>query len=276
MIRLLRIEFKKIMTYKIFWILIGLYFLFLVLGILLAEFMINSIINDMNRHLPIPIPHVTIYFFPWIWQNITYFATYRYVLIFPAIIIIILITNEFTYRTIRQNVINGMSKSELLVSKLLLIGLMSVIITILLFIGILILGYSHTANPDLSMVFDKISFIPGFFFTLLTFLIFAFFFGFMFRNTGLSIALFTLYVFIVEPVIYYFLKSPVVFKNGISTYLPVNSVLRITEYPAIPVLKQVMGVNLQDSVTAGSCLIALSYAALMVGIVWWMMAKKDL
>ncbi len=39
MIRLLKIEFKKIMTYKIFWILIGLYFLFLILGILMAEFM---------------------------------------------------------------------------------------------------------------------------------------------------------------------------------------------------------------------------------------------
>jgi len=120
MIRLLKIEFKKIMTYKIFWILIGLYFLFLILGILMAEFMINSIVNDMNRHLPIPIPHVTIYFFPWIWQNITYFATFRYVLIFPAIIIIILITTEFTYRTIRQNVINGLNKSEILISKLLL------------------------------------------------------------------------------------------------------------------------------------------------------------
>lgn len=264
------------MTYKVFWILIGLYFLFLILGILMAEFMINSIVNDMNRHLPIPIPHVTIYFFPWIWQNITYFATFRYVLIFPAIIIIILITNEFTYRTIRQNVINGLNKSEILISKLLLIVLISLIITVLLFFGILVLGFSHTANPDAGMIFDKISFIPGFFFTMLTFLIFAFFFGFLIRNTGLSIALFTLYVFIVEPIVYYFLKSPLVFKNGISTYLPVNSILRITEYPAIPVLKQIMGVNLQDSVTAGSCLIALLYAALMVGIVWWIMAKKDL
>ncbi len=125
------------------------------------------------------------------------------------------------------------------------------------------------------MIFDKISFIPGFFLQC-SFFNFGIPFGFIIRNTGLSIALFTLYVFIVEPIIYYFLKSPLVFKNGISTYLPVNSILRITEYPAIPVLKQIMGVNLQDSVTSGSCLIALLYAALMVGIVWWFMVKKDL
>jgi hypothetical protein len=74
----------------------------------------------------------------------------------------------------------------------------------------------------------------------------------------------------------YFLKSPFVFKNEISTYLPVNSVLRVTEYPAIPVLKKVMGLNLQDSVSIGACCIPLLYSAMMVGIVYWVMWEKDL
>jgi len=276
MTKLLKIEFKKILTYKIFWILIGLYFLFLSAGIAMAEFMINNMVDNTNKHLPIPIPHVVIYFFPWVWQNIAFFASIRYVLIFPAMVMIILITNEYTFKTIRQNVINGMSKAEFLASKLLLILLISVVMTVLLSIGTLILGISNTSDISLAMILEKSTFMLGFFVSILSFQIFALFFGFLFRNTGLSIALFTLYVFIAEPILYYFLKSPIVFENNISTYLPVNTVLRVTEYPAIPVLKQVMGLNLQDSVSFWACCIPLLYSALMIGVVYRILLKRDL
>ena len=158
MIKLFKIEFKKILTYKIFWILTGLYFIFLSVGLLMAEFMINNIVDNTNKQLPIPIPHVTIYFFPWLWQNMAFFATIRYVLIFPAIVIIILVTNEFTFKTIRQNVINGMSKAEFLISKLLIIFLISAVMTALLTIGTLIIGISHTSELTFAMVVEKSSF----------------------------------------------------------------------------------------------------------------------
>lgn len=276
MIKLLNIEFKKILTYKIFWILVGLYFIFLSAGILMAEFMVNNMVDNTNKHLPIPIPHVTLYFLPWVWQNIAFFATIRYVLIFPAIVIIILITNEFTFKTIRQNVINGMSKAEFLISKLLIILLISLAMTFLLAIGTMIIGMSHTSDITFFIVFEKSSFIFGFFITMLTFQVYALFFGFLLRNTGLSIALFTLYVFIIEPILYYFLKSPIIFKNDISTYLPANAVLRITEYPSIQVLKKIMGLDLQDSISLSACCIPLGYAAIMIGIVYWVLVKRDL
>jgi ABC-2 type transport system permease protein len=276
MIKLLKIEFKKILTYKIFWILAGLYFLFLALGLLMAEFMINKQVDSINSRMPIPFPHITIYFFPWIWQNMAFFATIRYVLIFPAIIIIILITNEFTFKTIRQNVINGMSKAEILTSKLLLILLISVILTVLLTIGTLIIGMAHTSGITFGLLFERSSFIPGFFVTMLTIQVYALFFGFLLRNTGLSIALFTLYAFIVEPILYYFLKSPMVFENRISPYLPFNAVLRVTEYPSVQILKTFMGLTLQDSVSVTTCLIPLGYSAVMIGIVYLVLVKKDL
>ena len=63
MAKLLKIELKKIMTYKVFWILMGLYFLFLILGILMAGVTLNSWIDNINKHSPIPFPHFTFYFF---------------------------------------------------------------------------------------------------------------------------------------------------------------------------------------------------------------------
>lgn len=274
--KLLSIEFKKIRNYKTFWILAGLYFLFLAIGLLMAEYMVNHIVDDINRRAPIPVPHIKIYFFPWIWQNLAFFATIRYVLIFPAIVIIILITNEFTFKTIRQNVITGMKREDVLWSKFLLILVISFIMTLFMLIGTVILGLSNTAGSTLSVITEKISFLGGYFLTVLTFQIFALFFGFLLRNTGLSIALFTLYVFIVEPILYYFLKSPLVFENNISRWLPVNSVLSITEFPAISVLKTVFGINLQESVTWSGALVPTAYAALMILIIFFIIKRKDL
>jgi len=276
MIKLLRIEFKKILTYKVFWILVGLYFLFLASGILLAEFIINSNIESMNRRLPIPLPRVNLYFFPWIWQNIAFFATLRYMLILPATVIMILVTNEFTFKTVRQNVINGMGRAEIITSKMLIILLFSVIMTLFYAIGTIILGISNTADVTPGLILRNISFIPGFFVTMLTFLVYALFFAFLLRNTGLAIAIFTLYTFIVEPILYYFLKSPLVFENNISPYLPVNAVLRVTEYPSLQVLKMVSGIDLQTTVTWETALLPVGYAALMLVIIYRVMAKRDL
>ncbi|MEI7491927.1 MAG: hypothetical protein WCK92_11050 [Bacteroidota bacterium] len=276
MIKLLRIEFKKIRTYKVFWILFGLYFVFLAAGILLAEFMINHMVNNVNQRMPIPFPHIAIYYFPDVWQNVAFFASIRYVLIFPAIIMIILITNEFTFKTIRQNIINGMSKTEFLVSKLLMILLMAVIIGVILTAGSFFIGLFHSGFTDVNFFSKGLPFMGGFFISLVCYMVYAFFCGFMLRNTGMAIALFTLYSLIIEPVIYFLFRAPFMFKNTIYTYLPVNAVIRLTEYPAIPMLKKMMGLELQDNVSIVTCLIPLGYAAIMIGIVFWVMKRKDL
>jgi ABC-type transport system involved in multi-copper enzyme maturation permease subunit len=276
MVKLLKIELKKILTYKVFWILMGLYFLFLVLGILMAGVTINSWIDNINKHSPIPFPHVTIYFFPDIWQNITFFASIRFILILPAIVIIILITNEFTNKTIRQNIVNGMSRQEFLLSKLQLIFLISLLVTFILILGTVILGIANTDNQGMTMMFKKISFTGGFFIQVFSFLVFAFFLGFILRNTGLSIAIFTLYALIIEPVLYFILKIPKLQPNNISQFLPVNSVIRVVEYPYFPVLKKIGGLNVQEHLSLLDCTVPLIYAGVMIGIVYWVLSRKDL
>jgi ABC-2 type transport system permease protein len=276
MIRLLNIELKKILRYRVFWILTGLYFLFLGLGILMSEFMMNSWVDGANSHLPIPLPHITLYFFPDIWQNVLFFASIRYFLLFPAIIVIILITNEFTFRTVRQNIINGMSRREFVISKLQVIFYLSVVITLVLAVMIFFIGMSNTASPSLKMIFSRILFVPAFFLQVFTFLVFAFFTAFLLRSTGLAIGVFTLYTLIIEPVIYYSLKLPRVPHNHISPRLPVNSVLKVIEYPNLPQLQKLMGMRLQESVSLIDCAVPLIYAAVMIWVVFRIMNRKDI
>ena len=274
--KLITLELKKIQTYRTFWIIIGLYFVFLALGIIMAEFMVNAMVDDVNKRMPLPLPHAVLFNFPDIWQNLTFFASIRYVLIFPAIVIIILTTNEFSYKTVRQSIVNGMSRSEFIFAKLQIVFLLALVITVILTLVMFILGLTHSDSQSLSMMFDKFSFVIGFFIQMLTFLCFAFFFGFILRHTGLAIALFTLYVLIIEPVIYFVFRAPFMFENTIYTYLPVNSVIRVVEYPAIPALERLMDFQLQANVTLLSCAIPVIYSAVMIGIVYLSFNKRDL
>ncbi|TSA29114.1 MAG: hypothetical protein D4R67_02575 [Bacteroidetes bacterium] len=274
--KLLIIELKKVLTYKTFWIIIGLYFLFLGLGIVMAEYIVNAMVDDMNKRLPIPLPHAVLFNFPDIWQNLTFFASIRYVLIFPAIVVIILITNEFTNKTVRQNIVNGMSRNEFIFSKLQVVFWMALVITIILTLVMFILGLSHSDSQSLSMMFNRFNFVIGFFIQMLTILCYAFFTAFLLRNTGLAIALFTLYATIIEPVIYFFLRAPFMWENKVYTYLPVNAVIRVVEYPAIPALKRLMNLQLQESVTLLGCAMPLLYSAVMIGLVFLIFNRKDL
>ncbi|NQV02415.1 MAG: ABC transporter permease subunit [Bacteroidia bacterium] len=274
--KLLTIELKKILTFKTFWIIIGLYFLFLALGIIMAEYIVNAMVDDVNKRLPIPLPHAILFYFPDIWQNLTFFASIRFVLIFPAIIVIILITNEFANKTVRQNIVNGMSRSEFILSKLMVVFMLAFVITVILTLVMFILGLTHSDSQSLSMMFNRFSFVLGFFVQMITYLCYAFFIAFLLRNTGLTIALFTLYTIIIEPVIYFLLRAPFMWENTVYTYLPVNAVIRIVEYPSIPALKKLMDFQLQDEVTLLSCAIPLIYSAVMIGIVYLTFNKKDL
>ena len=116
MIRLFEIEWLKLKNYKVFWILIGMYFLGLILilssGMLLMEFMKNHG-AEFEGIDPTIIP---LYDFPDVWQNMTYIATFFKIIL--AFIVIISVTNEIGYRTLRQNIIEGLSKWEFLKSKL--------------------------------------------------------------------------------------------------------------------------------------------------------------
>ena len=115
----------------------------------------------LNGFDPLRVP---ILYFPDIWQNITY--VYTFLKIFIAILVIISVSNEFTYKTIRQNVIDGMDRMEFLISKLTTILLLSLYSTLLVFLTGLLTGIIYTPNYDVSDIFTGIQFVPAYFLDL--------------------------------------------------------------------------------------------------------------
>jgi len=267
MIKLLKIEYQKIAPYTTFWVLFGLYFAVLGIVIFGTQSFINEFFVDVRKNSPIPIPTVSLYNFPDVWQNITYLG--GYFKIFLAVLIVILVSNEFSFRTIRQNIINGMSKSEFLKSKLLFIFTISLASTIFLFVSGLILGLTHTSYISLSKVFNSTYFLFVYLLELFAFLSFAMLIGFLVKKSGFAIGILLLYSYIIERILWY--KIP----EEVSQYFPIRMIGKLIDVPNTALMK-IFGINFRNFVSYIDLLIVLTYTILFVFLTYLLLKKRDI
>src|SRR5580704_16682073 len=110
--KLISIELKKVLPYPTFWIILGVY--------MTLVFFVFFAIHNIQLKGPLSFFSLKSYYtFPVLWQTLTWVASWFTLLL--GMCVIILITNEFTFRTVRQNVIDGLSKMDFLVGKLIVI-----------------------------------------------------------------------------------------------------------------------------------------------------------
>lgn len=188
MLHLLNIDLKKLTSYRTFWIICGLYFL--TLGTTTAsgmEFLKWLASLGMQFGTEIKVNRIPLYHFPDIWLNLLWFSGLLKIML--GIMVVISITNEFTYRTIRQNIIDGLSRWEFLLSKILTNVLLSLMSMVMVSFIILVTGVIY--SPELT--FDKITtdmdFVLAYFLEVFFFLSYALMLGFLIQRSGLTIIL---------------------------------------------------------------------------------------
>ncbi len=172
MIRALKLEWLKLRNYRIFWILFGMYLIAQLIitngGVFVLEWL-KSHGADFNGIDPTIVP---IYDFPDIWQNTTWLGSFIKILI--SFIVIISVNNDLTYNTLRQNIIDGISKKEYLLSKFSLILFLAVVCTLVLFGSGIITGFIYSHVTDLKYVLDELEYLFAYFCQLVIFCMFAF------------------------------------------------------------------------------------------------------
>ena len=253
--RLLSIEWLKLKHYRPFWILSGLYFLVLALvcsSVMLFFQYLESKGAEIEGLSPAMIPF---YDFADIWQNLTYLASFFK--IFLGFVVVISICNEWSYRTIRQNIIDGMDKWEFLASKLLIMLALALVNTALIVVLGMILGTIYSPVSGLDVMFQNFEFVFAYFLDVFAFLVFSLFVGMLIKKTGFSIVLLALYSLFLEPIAY------VIFFNtyeGLAfyDYLPIRSINKLIEIPYGKYLFQ----EIKDYLLWYEVLIVVAYMAL--------------
>ena len=165
--RLLSIEFQKIHKNRASKVLVTTYFILLSLISLIASIKFNI------GSLEINIADQGIFNFPYIWHFNTYFASFFK--LFLAVVIVSMMANEYSYGTLKQNLIDGLSKKEFILSKFYVVLVLALASTVFVFFMTLILGYSFSDYDETAIVFSDLEYLLAYFIELVAFFSFCLF-----------------------------------------------------------------------------------------------------
>ncbi len=258
--RLILIEYFKLKSYRIFWILFGLYLSSMVLAMLGFSGYVDSIFGDS----PFSVGIDKINHFPMVWNYMTYIAGFFHVIL--GVIIIIVTCNEYGYKTERQNVINGLSRLEFLLSKFLMFLIFSLISTVLVGIVTLLLGLIYSEPYEMAYLVDKIAFIPGFFIQLLGYSMLAFLVGLIVRKTGFAIGFLLLYIVAVEKIGAYYIPEP------LDLFLPVEAFDNLIVFP----LASLVDIEVPPVPRLRDIGISVFYILGFAGLSFWILDRRDI
>jgi ABC-2 type transport system permease protein len=164
--------------------------------------------------------------FPEVWHTVAYFSSW-FVFI-PAVVVIMLITNEYAYKTNRQNIIDGWSRGQFMLSKLIDVIIVTLLISILCFIVSIIIGIVNKQGSPAGVW--KLSYYSGLF-ALQTFsqLSLAFLVGFLVRRAFIALGIFIFYFIVVENIIAAILRY---YNHDFRRFLPLAISNRLIPGPA--------------------------------------------
>src|ERR1700743_3287718 len=188
MLHLLRVEWLKVKNYRTFWILLGM----TILSIPGLNYTIYDLTNNsfpkQNGKSIVGSP----FGFPDVWQTVSWNSSMLFII--PAILIITLTTNEFTFKTHRQNIIDGWSRRQFLSVKLVELLMLAVVCTIVVFVTALVLCcIGNKVAPGQSHWQDA-RFIFFYFVQVLSYSTIAFLMALLIRRSGLAIGAFLIYM----------------------------------------------------------------------------------
>ena len=276
--RLLAIELQKLWKNRASRVLTISYFVILSFIALIAS--INIKIGSFQLHFA----EMGIFNFPFIWHFNTYIAAI--LKFFLAIVIVSMMANEYSYGTLKQNLIDGMSKKEFVLSKFLTVVLFAFVSTFFVFIMSLILGYSFSSYTELSIVFSDMDYLLAYFVKLVGFFSFCLFLGVLVKRSAFAIGF--LFVWnIIEGIANGILSFKVFPKSNtaeqITQFFPLESMSNLIVEPItrLSVIKNIQtavgDTNVKDySVHFSSIFIVLVWTTLFIFLTYKIIKKRDL
>jgi len=196
MINLLKTEWLKIKTYTGFILLAS----FFTVGVVVS----NYIVYIFKKNVLDKVKASEILFsgspfdFDKVWQTVSYYS--GFFLMLPALLLVILMSNEFSYKTHRQNIIDGWSRMEFLNVKLATAFIFAAASTLVVIFTALIFGATSGSSFSLNG-FENIGY---FMLKAITYNLVAILISLLTRKSGVAIALFFIYT---------------IFENGVSMLL---------------------------------------------------------
>ncbi|MDM9630798.1 ABC transporter permease [Robiginitalea aurantiaca] len=275
--RLLQIEYIKLWNSRSSRFLIVAYFVLLTSIALIAA--IKFDIGPIEFHLA----DQGIFNFPYIWHFNTFVAAIFK--LFLAIVIVSMMSNEYTNKTIKQNLIDGLSKKEFIASKFLTVLVFAGISTVFVFVVSLILGMMYSDYNEISIVFSDLEFLLAFFVKLVGFFSFCLFLGILVKRSAFALGFLIIWA-ILEQVIFGLLGWKLVSWDTakiLKSLLPLESMANLIKEPfsrlnAVQSVADQIGerIELNYHVHWYEIALVLGWTVLFIYLSYALLRKRDL
>ena len=275
--RLLHIEFIKLWNNRSSKILIISYFVLLTSIALIAA--IKFDIGPVKFHLA----EQGIFNFPYIWHFNTFITAFFK--LFLAIVIVSMMANEYSNKTIKQNLIDGLSKKEFIMSKFLTVVSFGFISTLFVFAVSMILGLIYSDYDEFSIIFSDLEFLLAFFVKLVGFFSFCLFLGILVKRSAFALGFLVLW-----QVFEGFSRGMIRWKlldgdgtDAVMAFFPLQSMFNLIKEPfsrlsAVQTVADQIGeeIPLDYQVHGYEMLIVLGWTAIFIYLSYALLKKRDL
>jgi len=260
---IINIEYAKLKKFHVLKILLGAYMLVVAFMMYLMDFGLNQ-----NPELKPIFTDTSLIEFPYVWGFTTYCASYCNIIL--CVIIVIITCNEIQHKTMRQNIIDGMTKQQVIFGKFLLVVFLSIVATLFTFLTAFFLG---GFSSGFSGFYDNIHLIFLYFLQTLGYFSFAFLFALIVRRPALAIICFIVY-FPVETIVGFIIKLKVY------QFFPLKIYADLTP---IPFFKALLAASKDRSGASEwlldmdhKVIIASVYIVVFFAISYWVLKRRDL
>jgi ABC-type transport system involved in multi-copper enzyme maturation permease subunit len=274
MIRLLQLELQKLILNRTSKILIFISFILPLCVIVLSAIKINFF-----GFFTLELGELGIFNFPIVWHITTYFsALFKF---FFAIVVVSMIGNEYSNKTLKQNLIDGLSKREFILSKFYTIVFFSLISTVIIFILSLVLGLVYSSYNEISIVVREIEFLPAYFLKLLGFFSFCLFLGVLAKRSAFALA-FLFVDFILEWIVFGLIvwKSNIEMATKIQNFFPLTAMSNLIKQPfqrvAMSKFPEKNDLSYDYAVHFDSAVIVILWTAIFILSAYYLIKKRDL
>lgn len=274
MLRLLQIELQKLLLNRASKVLIFISFVLPFFVIILSSLKI-----PFFGIFTLELGNYGLFNFPIVWHITTFFAAqFKF---FFAIVVVSMIGNEYSNKTIKQNLIDGLSKKEFILSKFYTIVFFSAIATMLIFIICLCIGLYYSSINEFSLIFRETEFLLAYFVKLVGFFSLCLFLGMLVKRSAFALA-FLFVLFILEWLIFWIISWQINSNVAwsIHNFMPIQSFWNLIDQPIQRIVMSKMpdkaDITYDFAVHWYEIAIVLGWTAIFIFLSYRLLQKRDL
>jgi len=221
-----------------------------------------------------------IFRYPGVWKWLGYIGNWL-VFFVLGFMMVYMVSIEVTYKTMRQNVITGLSRTQFLLSKFYVLLVFATVATIYYAILGCLMGLLGDEEWSFSVVMDNDWAIPRFFLMCVGYMSFAMLIGFAIKNSGLAVLTYLAYGIMLEVILRWMHsygmrafqeKYDLDFASELHNYYPLNVMEDLQPIPLPSMLGEIVTIIPYSNAVYAT----VGYTIVFLALTYYIFHKRDL